>query len=94
MNPTIAPACFSEPFAVTVTPLEETFLFTKPASGIAFHGNSDPWAKTDVITKKCAENDIPLFIYENANHSLETGDIPKDIESTNDVLTKIMTYIS
>ena len=79
---------------IYLTPLEETFLFTKPASGIAFHGNSDPWAKTDVITKKCAENDIPLFIYENANHSLETGDIPKDIESTNDVLTKIMTYIS
>lgn len=79
---------------VYLTPLEETYLFTKSASGIAFHGNSDPWAETEVITKKSAENDIPLFIYENANHSLETGDILIDIESARDVMDKILNFIN
>ena len=37
---------------VYLTPLEETFLFTERASGIAFHGSSDPWAETDIITGK------------------------------------------
>lgn len=79
---------------VYLTPLEETYLFTKAASGIAFHGNSDPWAETEVITKKSAEKDIPLFIYENANHSLETGDILIDIESARDVMDKILNFIN
>ena len=79
---------------VYLTPLEETYLFTKSASGIAFHGNSDPWAETEVITKKSAEKDIPLFIYENANHSLETGDILIDIESARDVMDKILNFIN
>ena len=79
---------------VYLTPLEETYLFTKSASGIAFHGNSDPWAETEVITKKSAEKDIPLFIYENANHSLETGDILIDIESARDVMDKIFNFIN
>ena len=78
---------------VYLTPLEETFLFTERASGIAFHGSSDPWAETDIITGKCAEYDIPLYIYEDANHSLETGDIIKDVESARDVMKKIHEYI-
>ncbi len=78
---------------VYLTPLEETFLFMERASGIAFHGSSDPWAETDIITGKCAEYDIPLYIYEDANHSLETGDIIKDVESARDVMKKMHEYI-
>ncbi|MBP5191770.1 MAG: alpha/beta hydrolase [Eubacterium sp.] len=78
---------------VFLTPLEETFLFTEKASGIAFHGNSDPWAETDTIIRKCEEYDIPLYIYENANHSLETGNIIKDIETAHDVIQKVYCYI-
>ena len=79
---------------VFLTPLEETFLFTEKAAGIAFHGNSDPWAETDTIIRKCEEYDIPLYIYENANHSLETGNILKDIESAHDVMQKVYSYIT
>ena len=79
---------------VYLTPLEETFLYTRSASGIAFHGNSDPWAETDKIVEKCAEYDIPLYIYEGANHSIETGDIIRDINSAKDVIEKIKNYIS
>jgi phosphoglycolate phosphatase len=76
------------------TPLEETFIYMEKASGIAFHGSSDPWAETDIITEKCAEYGIPLYIYENANHSLETGDIIKDVESARDVMKIIYDYIT
>ena len=36
---------------------------------------------------------MPLYIYEDANHSLETGDIIKDVESARDVMKKIHEYI-
>ena len=79
---------------IFLTPLVETYDYIHPASGIAFHGNADPWAETDMIVKKSDENDIPLYIYEGANHSLETGDIIKNIEYAGDVMQKIRDYIT
>lgn len=78
---------------VFLTPLVETFLYTTPSTGIAFHGNADPWAETDKLIKVCNENDTPVHIYEGANHSLETGNIVRDIEIASDVMKKIQDYI-
>ena len=75
------------------TPLEETFSFPIQ-DAIVFTGSADPWVDEGHIPALCRESGIPCHVIPNANHSLETGDIPKDIESTHDVLTKIMTYIS
>ena len=78
---------------VFLTPLVETFLYTTPATGIAFHGNSDPWAETKTLIRVCDENSTPVTVYEGANHSLETGNVLRDIEIASDVMNKIREYV-
>lgn len=68
------------------TPLEQTFSCS-PQAGIVFHGTADPWAKTEVIKEKCREYDLPLYIIEGTNHSLEVVD---DTEKNIQNLTRIM----
>ena len=65
---------------ILYTPVEQTFL-NKYEDAIVFHGTSDPWAKTPVIKELCERNGLPLYITENANHSLETGDVIWDLEN-------------
>lgn len=68
------------------TPLEKTFAFA-PQPGIVFHGTGDPWAGTGMIQEKCRENDLPLFVTEGANHSLE---IPEDTRRNLEILADVM----
>lgn len=63
---------------ILFTPVEAAFRFADRRS-VAFHGTADPWADTEVIKKSCERQGIPLFLTENANHSLETGDVDEDI---------------
>lgn len=78
---------------IYLTPLQQTFDYAKNSSGIAFHGTSDPWVETETVEKECKDKNIPLFKYENANHSLETGNVPVDIEYLSDVMEKIREYL-
>lgn len=75
------------------TPVEETFGFGVH-SGIAFSGTSDPWVIPSVIAGKCREHGIPLFVAENADHSLETGNAAADIEALRRVITQSIEYIN
>lgn len=68
------------------TPLERTFAFA-PGEGIVFHGTQDPWVQTKIIESKCRENNLPLQIIEEANHSLE---IPGDTRQNLRILTAVM----
>lgn len=68
------------------TPVAETFIFMKPESGIAFHGTADPWVADDVVVDGCRDKKVPLYIRDDANHSMETGDVMADLET----LQKIM----
>ena len=61
------------------TPVEESFQFFAPNSGIVFHGTADPWARTPVVKNGCEKLQLPLYLTENANHSLETGNVTLDI---------------
>ena len=64
--------------SVYFTPLADTFLFpTKEA--IALHGTADPWVKTSLIQEACQSGKIPLELFADANHSLETGDCKRDL---------------
>lgn len=67
------------------TPIEPTLADMDP-TGIAFHGTADPWARTEIITAGCRKIGIPLHLTENANHSMETGDVLRDIA----ILQRIM----
>lgn len=74
--------------AILLTPLVQTF--DSPAQDCtAFHGTADPWAATADIERLCRENSVPLYKYDNANHSLETKQPTKDISVVADVIDKI-----
>ena len=77
---------------VLFTPVEATFQFADSLS-IAFHGTSDPWAETKAIKASCKKLDIPLYLTEGANHSLETGDIDDDIKTLRRTLKIVKEYI-
>ncbi len=68
------------------TPLEKTFAFA-PQSGIAFHGTADLWADTGMMQSKCRELHLPLFLVEEANHSLE---VSHDTQRNLEILTRVM----
>ena len=78
--------------SVLLTPLEETFRYVD-GHAIAFHGTADPWAETGAIRAACAQRGIPLCLTEGANHSLETGDVPRDVEILRETLDRISKFM-
>jgi len=74
------------------TPLEQTFDFA-PHDGIAFTGTADPWVKSGKIQELCAGAKIPLYEYENANHSLEVGDAMENLRILENVITRSREYL-
>lgn len=92
----VAAACASECgiFArqVYYTPVEESFEAIG-REGIVFHGTADPWARTEVIEKACQERGLPLYLTEQANHSMETGEVLADIRIMQDIMEKTTAYM-
>ena len=78
---------------ILFTPVEDTFQFAGPDT-IAFHGTAYPWADTKAIVAVCEKLDIPLYLTENANHSLETGDVDADIMEIRKVMQIISRFIT
>ena len=64
------------------TPLEETFGF-ECGEAIVFTGSADPWVggKDSRIPALSARRGYPCFLISEANHSLETGDVQRDLEN-------------
>ena len=71
------------------TPVPQTFDFLRAGCGTVFHGNADPWCKTDIATARCEELGLELVIVEKGNHSLETGDPIRDIQELEDVMGEV-----
>jgi phosphoglycolate phosphatase len=76
------------------TPLEETFLFPLKDC-IVFTGLADPWVGGDSsrIPQLCEERGIPCFVYEGANHSLETGEVQKDLQNLQEIMGETKHFI-
>ncbi len=94
---TVVSSCFAKERGLNVrsilfTPVEEAFGFI-PVPAIAFHGTSDPWADTGKIRSACEAAGIPLFLTAQANHSLETGDIHKDIGIMAEVMKGVDAFL-
>lgn len=75
------------------TPLEDTFSFVQKGTGVAFHGTKDPWADTKQVEKLCCDKEIPLFETQGANHSLETGDVNRDIANLGIIMGHCREYL-
>ena len=61
--------------------------------GIVFHGTADDWARTLVIKEECAKRKLPLYLTEKANHSMETGNVFRDLEILKEIMEKAEKYI-
>ena len=77
---------------ILFTPVEATFA-VPVKNAVAFHGTTDPWVTTETLTRLCRAADIPLYITENANHSLETGDVPLDIRNLQTVMAQVEAFL-
>ena len=75
-----------------LTPLEETFLFTR-GDAVAFHGTGDPWADTAALRTACAAQGIPLHLTPDANHSLETGALEADLRTLEETIRILSAFI-
>ena len=74
------------------TPLEKTFSFDSK-NVLAFIGNADPWSDINAIRSEAEKCGVDLVEYEACNHSLESGDILKDITTLEDSLRKVWDFI-
>lgn len=75
---------------VLYTPFKDTFSFSVK-EGIAFHGTNDPWVEDDEGLLKCSN--VPMYIIDNVNHSLEGKDVLKNIDILKDVLKRTEEFI-
>ena len=76
---------------ILFTPVEATFRFAGKQS-VVFHGTADPWVNTKTIEDCCHRMGIPLYKTENANHSLETGEVDLDIKNMRKTMKIVKAY--
>ena len=62
-------------------------------NGIVFHGTADPWAETEQIKAACRQRNLPLYLTERADHSMETGDVEQDLLIMRDIMQKTAAYM-
>jgi hypothetical protein len=75
------------------TPVDLTFLKAESRSGIVFHGTGDPWASNEAVQEGCSRLSLPLFLIPDANHSLETGDVMRDLDNLKLVMEHCAAYL-
>ena len=77
---------------VLYTPLEYTFAY-QPQNAIGFLGTADPWCVPSEVLRLAEEQHVPMFVYERANHSLETEDILSNLDVLKDVMKKTKDFL-
>ena len=90
---TVVAACFAREKGIDAkqiyfSPLVHFGMYASE-EGIAIYGDADPLADADEIEKICADKKIAAYRISGGNHSLETGDIPTDIDN----LKKMMSLV-
>ena len=79
---------------VLYTPLDATFRFPI-GEALVFTGSEDPWVGREKsrISSLCNEADIPCIVIAGGNHSLETGDLQKDISNLQMIMQRTGEFI-
>ncbi|MDV4149852.1 hypothetical protein R0131_03300 [Clostridium sp. AL.422] len=77
---------------IYLTPVNETLPFMS-GDGIVFSGTADPMITTSLLVSKCDNNEIPLYLYEKCNHSIESGIIKEDLKILSEIIDKCEEYI-
>ena len=77
---------------VLLTPVTETLpLIAAPA--VAFSGTADPLVEQSALEATCRTAGVSLFRYPDANHSIETGDVARDLDTVKDILHRIADFL-
>lgn len=79
---------------VLYTPVEETFSFPF-REAVVFTGSADPWVggAESRIPALARERGVPCYVFPNADHSLETGDVWKDLDNMKEIMEKTKEFI-
>lgn len=77
---------------ILYTPLAQTF-DVDHQDAIAFIGSKDPWSDVDRVVAMASSQSVPMKVYENANHSLETLDTMNNIQILKDVMDETLEFI-
>ena len=77
---------------ILYTPLERTFSCNFQKAHV-FAAGSDPWIKGNLVESFCKERNLPLDLYQNANHSLEGGNVLEDLNVLHDVMQKTAAFM-
>lgn len=77
---------------ILYTPLKYTYNFAH-RDAIAFIGTSDPWSIVPEIQALSQKQQVPMYTYENANHSLETTDTLENLKILQDVMGKTKGFL-
>lgn len=79
---------------ILYTPLTETFQFDF-SDAIVFTGSADPWVggKDSKISLLCQQRNIPCFLIENGNHSLETQNVFEDLENIKTIMRETEKFL-
>ncbi|MEE8827421.1 MAG: alpha/beta hydrolase [Eubacteriales bacterium] len=73
---------------ILFTPFPETFEGVTIEKGLAFHAKTDPWMDDGETVCAAKEAGVPMICYPEGNHSLETGDVIRDIDILADVFRR------
>ncbi len=75
------------------TPLEATFSIGSESPCIAFIGEDDPWSDVENVKTAAETQHIPLHTYPDCNHSLECGDVMRNLAVLQDVMGKTAAFL-
>ncbi len=95
---TVVASCYAETMKLSVrhlffSPVEQFGAFRISKGSLAFFGDSDPLADSRRIGEICAELGIVPGLISGGNHSLETGDVLKDIENLSGILARVKEWL-
>lgn len=76
---------------VLYTPLEYTFAY-EIRQAIAFIGDNDPWSHLEDVKKLAEIKKVPLHIYKECNHSLESESTRYNLEILNQVMEETYAF--
>ena len=77
---------------IYLTPVNETLPFMN-CNAIAFSGKKDPMIDTSLLISECDNKKIQLYLYEECNHSMESGVIKEDLNTLSEIIDKCEKYI-
>ena len=77
---------------VLYTPVPQTIPLIRNDC-IIFHGTADPWYEHEAFLKDVKDTDLRYYLTEGADHSLETGDMDRDLENLKEIMRITDKYI-